>query len=106
MDNAPEFKGRKLVILRLVAITMVIAAVNQVYLGCTAGVIEFGKPSHMIVLTGDYLWLGFVFMIINSAFFVLLIFINHKNTQAFKKLAKIFSCAWFVVLTACVFVVV
>lgn len=101
MDHVPAFKGRKLVILRLLAITMLIAMANQAYIGYTTEIIIVGTRRYSFVIPSDYLWLGFLFLAVSSAVAILFIFINHHATQAFKTLSKIFGGAWFLVFAGC-----
>lgn len=86
MDSAPAFKGRKLLILRLVAIAMLIAMANNAYIGYTTGIIILGTRRYSFVIPSDYLWLGFLFLALTSAVAILFIFINHHATQAFQAL--------------------
>jgi len=101
MDSAPAFKGRKLLILRLVAIAMLIAMANNAYIGYTTGIIILGTRRYSFVIPSDYLWLGFLFLALTSAVAILFIFINHHATQAFQALAKIFGGAWFLAFAGC-----
>lgn len=101
MDSAPAFKGGKLVILRLLAITMLIAMANNAYIGYTTGIIIVGTRHYSFVIPSDYLWLGFLFLALTSAVAILLIFINYHATQAFKILSKIFGGAWFLAFAGC-----
>ena len=101
MYSAPAFKGRKLVILRLLAITMLIAMANIAYIGYTTGIIIVGTRRYSFVIPNDYLWLGFLFLAASSAVFILCLFINHRANQAFQTLAKIFGGAWFLAFAGC-----
>ena len=103
MPSAPKIEGSKLIVLRLAGIAMLIFLANHAYIGHMTGTIEVGTRRNALTMTGDNLWLGFLFLISSAATSMFLLFINYGQTKTFILLAKIFGSTWFVVLGLCIF---
>ncbi|MBD9398309.1 hypothetical protein [Pseudomonas sp. PDM11] len=101
MTGETEFNGRKLIILRLVAIAMILSCANYAYEGYLSGIISVGTGRHSLVMVGDNLWLGYVFLLSTAIVSTLLIFANHRKTKAFGRTAKVAGMAWFATFIAC-----
>ena len=102
MDSAPKIEGRKLVILRMVGVAMVIACVNYAYIGCITGIIEVRIRRHSLLMAGENLWFGYLFLLSTASISIFLLFINKSQTKEFNTLAKIFGSAWFAILGICI----
>lgn len=102
MEDAPKIEGGKLVILRITGITMLIACVNYAYIGYVTGIIEIGTRRHSLIMAGENLWLGYLFLLSSAAISMFLLLINKNQAKVFNVLAKIFGGAWCVTLSACI----
>ena len=102
MDGAPKIEGSKLVILRMAGVAMIIACVNYAYIGYITGIVEVGTRRHSLIMAGDNLWLGYLFLLSSAAISFFLLFINKAQAKEFNTLAKIFGGVWFVILSACI----
>lgn len=102
MEGAPKIEGSKLVILRMTGVAMLIACVNYAYIGYITGIIEIGTRRHSLLMVGENLWLGYLFLLSSAAISMLLLLINKNQAKVFNALAKIFGGAWFVTLGACI----
>lgn len=102
MEGAPKIEGSKLVILRMTGVAMLIACINYAYIGCVTGIIEIGIRRHSLLMAGENLWLGYLFLLSSAAISMLLLLINKNQAKVFNALAKVFGGAWFVTLSACI----
>ncbi len=102
MAEETEFNGRKLIILRLVAIAMVLGCAKHAYEGYVSGLISVGTGKHSLVMAGDDLWLGYIFLLSTAMVSTLLILANHRKNKAFDRTAKVAGMAWFAAFGACV----
>ncbi|MEX6504705.1 hypothetical protein [Pseudomonas zhanjiangensis] len=102
MEGAPKIEGSKLVILRMAGVAMIIACVNYAYIGYITGIIEVGTRRHSLLMAGENLWLGYLFLLSSAAISTFLLFINKSQAKEFNALAKTFGSAWFVILGACI----
>ena len=85
----------------MVGVAIIIACVNYAYVGYITGVIKVGTRHHSFLMSGENLWLGYLFLLSSAAISVFLIFINKNQAKEFNALAKIFGSAWFLTLGAC-----
>ncbi|SDU03166.1 hypothetical protein SAMN05216296_1375 [Pseudomonas pohangensis] len=81
---------------------MIIACVNYAYIGYITGIIEVGKRRHSLLMAGENLWLGYLFLLSSAAISIFLLFINKRQTKEFNALAKIFGIMWLLTLGACI----
>lgn len=102
MTSVQKIEGRKIIILRLAGIAMLIFLSNQAYIGHMTGLIKIGTKRISLIIMGENLWLGFLFLTSSALICVFLLFINYNQTKKFKTLAKIFGGAWFLILAACI----
>ena len=102
MAEEAEFNGRKLIILRLVGVAMILGCANHAYEGYVSGTIAVGAGRHSLVMSGDDLWLGYLFLLSTAMVSSLLIFANHRKAKAFGQAAKVSGMAWFAAFSACV----
>ena len=102
MTAVQKNKGRKLAVLRIAGAIMIIACVNYAYTGYVTGVIEVGTRRNSLIMTGENLWLGYMFLLASTAISTLLLFINKSQTKSFNNYAKVFGGIWFVTFGACI----
>ncbi|WP_447593128.1 hypothetical protein [Aquipseudomonas campi] len=102
MEGASKIEGRKLVLLRMVGATIIIACLNYAYIGYTTGVIKVGTRRNSFIMADENLWLGYFYLLSSAATSTLLLFINKSQSKTFKILATIFGGAWFVTLGTCI----
>jgi len=81
---------------------MLLGCANHAYEGYESGTIAVGAGRHSLVMAGDGLWLGYLFLLSTAMVSSLLIFANHRETKAFGRAAKVAGMAWFATLGACV----
>lgn len=102
MASETEFKGRKLIVIRMVALTMLIWCASRACTGYASGAIEVGVKRHSLLMAGENLWLGYMFLLSSAMISTLVIFVNHSRSQAFGRAAKVAGLVWFVAFGACV----
>lgn len=102
MADAPKIEGSKLVVLRMAGVALIIASINYAYIGYTTGIIQVGTRRHSLLMTGENLWLGYLYWLSNLTVSIFLLFANKGQTKLFNTLAKIFGGAWFAVMAACI----
>ena len=102
MPSAPKMEGGTLILLRSIGVAMLIFLASHAYIGAITGKIEVGNNRNALIMTGENLWLGFLFLLSSATIFVFLLFINHNKTAKFNFLAKIFGGAWFLIFGLCV----
>jgi hypothetical protein len=86
----------------MAGVAMIIACVNYAYIGYITGIIEVGTRRHSLLMAGENLWLGYLFLVSSAVISTFLLFINKSQTKEFNTLAKIFGGAWLVILGACI----
>ncbi len=104
MENAKKIEGRRLVLIRMVSITMIIACINYMYVGYSTGVIEVPiSRRNSLTMTGGDLWLGYLFLILMILMFIVLLFINNHQAKIFRRIAAIIGVTWILTIGICIF---
>lgn len=97
----PEMTRRRRLIIRLVGVALLVLSTWMVVHGHAAGEIEVGTRRSSFFLSGEDMWLGYLFWFIGAAIGLMLCFIHLAHTRMHKLLSKLTGAAFFVTLGLC-----
>jgi hypothetical protein len=98
MNSTPAISGRKLALLRLVALSSLAFIASKLLTALNTGKIQANSSRIKFDLSGENLWAGYLFLSVSAGIFILLLLINHSKSKKFSIIAKILGIFWFVSL--------
>jgi hypothetical protein len=96
-----QIAGRRLFILRLVGVSILAFSIWRIVDGHATGAIEVGTRRSSFFLSGEDMWLGYLFWVIGAAVAIILCFIHLAHTKTHRLLSKLVGVAFFVTLGLC-----
>ncbi|HEX6638665.1 MAG TPA: hypothetical protein VF033_13490 [Steroidobacteraceae bacterium] len=96
-----QITGRRLAIIRLLGVALVAWSIGALIHGHEVGEFRTGTRRNPVLLSGDDLWLGYVFWSLGAVVGVLLCLIHLHHTRAHAIAGKVTGTAFFVALGLC-----